>query len=477
MDLPNLPPQSTLDAGRVKASRRRVLHVAFACDPEISMEMRIGWQRAIIAAEEHDVIVLCGPGSRIDQLNAEAKKLRLTKHLQFIEVTGSSLSRMLCRTATSYYVGYRLWHKAAYQLAKKLHTEQPFDLVHQTTYCGFREPGECWKLDAPFVWGPVGGTQSFPLRYLTQLSPQAAWIEICRNAINFWQLRFSKRVRSAAKKSAVVISATQRAHDDLVRAQNVKSTIQLETAIDFPVAERRPLRDSNQPIKLLWSGRLRAWKTFPLLIKALAQLPDSVDYHLRVLGTGESKRRWKRLAKKHGVSEKIEWLGWPDYRETLSHYSWADAFVFTSMRDTSGTGLQEALAMGAPIIGVDHQGAADIMTNNCAIALPVDSPQQTIKAMASSIQKLATEPALWKQLSDGAIEEAHHMTWSQQIEPNLAWYREALQINPATASAKTNSASDNLSYSKNNQENLKNVNSSTLFDNPLESQPRALKSH
>ncbi len=77
-----------------------------------------------------------------------------------------------------------MWHRRAYRFALELSGEIQFDLVHQSTMCGFREPGRLWKLDAPFIWGPVGGTQNYPWRFLPQAGFTGALKEGARNIVN-----------------------------------------------------------------------------------------------------------------------------------------------------------------------------------------------------------------------------------------------------------------------------------------------------
>jgi glycosyltransferase involved in cell wall biosynthesis len=145
-----------------------------------------------------------------------------------------------------------------------------------------------------------------------------------------------------------------------------------------------------------------------------------------VLGEGPSQRRWQRLARKLGVAPRVEWVGWPVYGGQLPHYDWADVFAFTSLRDTSGTGLLEALAAGAPIIGVDHQGAADIMTEHCAIRVPVTTPVATIAGFRAAVLQLSSDGALLEQLSHGALQRAADFHWEKHWQFMRRVYQQAL---------------------------------------------------
>ena len=51
----------------------------------------------------------------------------------------------------------------------------------------------------------------------------------------------------------------------------------------------------------------------------------------------------------------------------LSH----DGFVFTSLRDTSGNVVLEAMAVGLPVIAFRHHGVAEMTTDQTALRVPI----------------------------------------------------------------------------------------------------------
>lgn len=390
------------------------------------MESRIGWFRAVYAAQSHDVTVLCGPGANIGELKGAADELGLSNRLRFVSIPHTRLSQWLFTHPVLFYHGYDLWQRAVYDVAQALHQQQPFHLVHQVNYCGYRQPGYVWKLGVPFVWGPVGGTQGFPWRYLGQTDFVGGVREAVRNVVNSYQLWRCPKVKKAGRAAAAIFAATRTAQEDLQRCLGVECPVELETALHIPNGPPRELRDASAPLKILWSGRLKTWKGLPLLLRALAQLPPHVKYQLRVLGEGTSEKTWRRLADKLGIADRVEWIGWPSYRETLPHYQWADVFAFTSLRDTSGTGLLEALAYGAPIIGLNHQGAADVMTPASAMPIPVSTPRATIAAFADAIEKLASDSPKLLNLSRAAQQRAELFSWKLTGQRVAAVYDQVL---------------------------------------------------
>jgi glycosyltransferase involved in cell wall biosynthesis len=391
-----------------------------------SMESRLSWQRAQHAAADFDVTVICAHGE------AGEAGARL-EGVQVVELAANRLERWLMAWEILYYLGYRMWHRRVHRLARRLHAERPFALVHQVSLCGYREPSDCWRLGAPFVWGPIGGTRPFPLKFLGQLDLRGAWRELLRNVVNACQLRLDVRIRRAVNASACVLAANREIAGDIRRRFGRTPRVQLETGVDQIRSTPRPPRDVTQPLKILWTGRLRSWKALPLLLHALAQLPNDRPYVLRVLGEGNCLRRWRRLAKKLRIEGHIEWLGWCSYQDQQPHNDWADVFAFTSLRDTSGAGLLEALAAGAPIVGIDHQGAADIMTHACAVRVPATSASAAIAGFRDAIATLAGDAAALARLSDGALERASQFHWDWQAMAMQGAYEDALGAAPAAS--------------------------------------------
>ncbi len=121
----------------------------------------------------------------------------------------------------------------------------------------------------------------------------------------------------------------------------------------------------------------------------MARLPQDVPYELRILGEGPLRDRWQRMAQRTGVAAHTTWLGRLPYREALRKYAWADVFAFTSLRDTSGNVVLEALAAGVPVVCLDHQGMHDIVTDECGIKVPLGTPGEVIAGLSESIARLA----------------------------------------------------------------------------------------
>ncbi len=411
------------------ATRRpRLLIMAYACSPYRGSESAVGWRRAVQAARDFDVWVITEEREFAPDMERYFRENGRISGLNFVYVPMRPWEWSLGNVQTAiWYWSLHRWQRRAFAVAKELHKEIGFDLAHQLTFCGYREPSYLWRLDCPFVWGPVGGTHNFPWRFIAEAGYGGFVKESLRNLANSWQLRFNRRAHDAAKKATCLVSATTTSQRDLRTYFGVESRLLSDVGVESCIDSERPLRDPNAPLRLLWSGTFAPGKALPLLLKALAALPPEISFELRILGDGKMATSWKKLAVKLRVDSRIQWLGWIPHSEAKKQFHWADIFTFTSLRDTTGTVLVESLAAGTPVLCMDIQGAHDVIDESCGVRIPVESPKVAIRRIADVIGTLVNEPETLKRLSDGAVARAKKYLWSVQGERMREIYETAMR--------------------------------------------------
>ncbi|MEZ6116171.1 MAG: glycosyltransferase [Pirellulaceae bacterium] len=414
------------------ASRRsRVLQISYACHPGMNSEPGVGWNRAVQSAKYCDTWVICEL-----QYSSDIERY-LSQHgpvagLHFFYVRTLRLEWLLMQVPGCFYLSYHFWHLRAQRIAKRLHQQHQFDLVHQVGYCGYREPGYGWKLKIPFIWGPVGGTQNLPVRFTFCLGGWKGIGEWCRSLINSLQMRTSRRVFHALRVAKVVIAANSTNQADLSRmaGRPVEQFFEAGCSPEDGVPER----SDRSTLRLLWSGQLEAWKAFPLLLRSLARQKGSLPFELTVIGQGSQQARWQSMSNQLGLAQHIRWLGALQPAEARLHFASAHALVFTSLRDTTGSALFQALEVGLPIVCLDHQGAKDIVTSACGIKVPVESPQQVVQDLASALHDLyhlSNED--YDAMTGNALRRARELSWERLGERINHIYDRVLGRSEATS--------------------------------------------
>ncbi len=167
--------------------RKRILLMTAKCNPYGRSEAGAGWSRAVGLSRYSDVWTICSSDDEADIKSYLLDHKDITG-LTFVFVGNSRFARFFQRSRPLYavdYLSYYLWQRRAFKVAQRLHDEINFDLTHQVTISGYREPGFVWRLEVPFVWGPLGGTQNYPLRLLIHAGFAALLKEGLRSMMNW----------------------------------------------------------------------------------------------------------------------------------------------------------------------------------------------------------------------------------------------------------------------------------------------------
>ena len=387
----------------------RILLMAYECSPYKGSEAYVGWGRVLQALREFEIDVICSRESY-----AAVERYLMNEELRgarFHSPRADWKLRVLRRVPRIFaynYVAYHQWQRLAFRLAKQLHAQEPFAMVHQVNVCTFREPGYCWKMDVPFLWGPVGGTQNVPESFLAGMPPVEAFKERARTFTNQFSLK-KGRVRAAARRAKVVLAANSTNKRDYEAAFGREVGLLLETGLYAVKTARVEKFLESGPLRILWSGEFTTRKALPLLLEALAMLKGTVEFELRVLGKGPLEYAWKVRAEELGVA--VKFLGMLPLEKAIAQLEWAQVFVFTSLRDTSGNVVLEALGNGVPVICFDHQGVGDIVTDACGVKVAVTDPETAVRDFAAALKSVAEDRGRLVEMSAAATARAEEYLW------------------------------------------------------------------
>ena len=157
-----------------------------------------------------------------------------------------------------------------------------------------------------------------------------------------------------------------------------------------------PWFKSGEPPVILGVGRLTAQKAFDVLITAFAQVRESQQARLLILGEGEDRPMLEALVKRLGLEQDIALPGFVS--NPYSYMAHASLFVLSSRWEGLPTVLVEAMSVGTPVIATDcPSGPREILRDGqYGPLVPVDDPA----ALARAIQNLlANHPACPKEES------------------------------------------------------------------------------
>jgi glycosyltransferase involved in cell wall biosynthesis len=414
--------------------RLKVLVSAYACSPSRGSEPGVGWGFVSALARHHDLWVLVEEEKfREDIERALAANPELGKSIHFHFIRKKRNRRLRKIWPPSYYRYYRQWHQEALRLAESLHREVHFDLAHQLTMVGFREPGYLWTLGIPFVWGPVGGMGLFPWRFLPAVGVYGALYYLGYNLYNLLQMRFLSRPRRAARAGGgSLIAATAENRESAMRYWGCPSTVMCEVGLPQKSDEKVHVRALWDPLRIVWAGMHVPGKALNIGLQALSRLPADVDWELHILGSGRQTAQWKDVADRLGVAGRCLFHGWVAHTKALEVMSRGHMMLITSLRDLTSTVTVEALALGLPIVCLDHCGFADVVNETCGIKISVTTPTEVVAAIACAVEALARDEDQRQALAQGALMRAQHFAWEEKARVIDRIYRAKVSQSEAT---------------------------------------------
>jgi len=404
----------------------KILVSCYACSPNRGSEPGMGWNFVKGISENHEVHVIVEQEKWEleieDYINKYPKEVE-NLHFYFIKKKRSRKLRKIW--PPSYYYFYRQWQKKAYKLALELNEKENFNLVHQLNMVGYREPGYLWKIDIPFVWGPIGGLETTPWSFLPSLGLKGMMHFTARNIINLFQKYISIRPRKAAKRNNnSLISATPETQKEIYKIWNRESIVITEVG-SFKTNIREINTRENEVLIIVWSGLHEPRKNLGLLLESLALV--DVNWELHILGEGTETKKWKWLSKKLNLSDRCIWYGWQPLDKALDVFKKGHVFTITSVHDLTSTVILEALSFGLPIVCLDHCGFSHVVDDSCGIKISVTTPKNAKYEFSKAIEKLYADEMFRQKLAKGALLRAECFSWEKKIDKLNIIYEKLLK--------------------------------------------------
>lgn len=257
---------------------------------------------------------------------------------------------------------------------------------------------------------------------------EAYGMPFLRPAVSRYIARFHRR-------SVRVFTPSEPARDDL-RALGVTQVDVWGRGVDIkafaPERRSQALRAAygvDDAIVFLHIGRLAAEKGVDTIVRAFLharELLPAGAARLIIAGAGPEDLALRRLA-----GPDVLFLGVLDRQRSLPRlYASADAFLFSSLTETLGLVVLEAMASGLPVVATAAGGVADHLrdeVNGIAVR------PHGVDAMAKAIVALTLDPARRARLGRGARATALALDWEEELDRLDRAYRSVLESSQHTA--------------------------------------------
>lgn len=168
----------------------------------------------------------------------------------------------------------------------------------------------------------------------------------------------------------------------------------------------------------IFVSRLSREKRVDLLLPIARDIPG---LRLAIVGDGPDRKRLERVFK----NTPTVFTGYLRGENLAQAYASGDLFVFTGAEETYGNVVVEAMASGLPVIAPNSGGVVDLVDNGkTGLQYPSESPERLFRA----VKKLASDPALLKQMGKAGYKKAQTQSWQNSFDTLFAQYDKALSL-------------------------------------------------
>jgi glycosyltransferase involved in cell wall biosynthesis len=222
--------------------------------------------------------------------------------------------------------------------------------------------------------------------------------------------------------------------DDLLRrfrAAGIDAQMMLETALPRDLEPDPPLIPPDMKRDFIWVGNLEPWKAWQIALEAysLAVSKDGTIGNLKIIGRGNQEASARKTAIILGIADRVDFISQQPRDEVWKLMASARALIFSSIRDTSGNVVIEAMGLRCPVICFQHQGVAMMTDDHCAFRVKPSDWHTSVEGFAEAIVSLAQDDSLVDAMGNaGRMRVKTEITWEAKVAEMLEIYSRARSI-------------------------------------------------
>lgn len=400
----------------------------YACGPGQGSEPGMAWRWVSGIARFHHVYVITD-----NEFQTEIEEEMLAfpyasnVHLYYNPVP--ERVREMCRNQGDYrfYYFYKKWQKKSYHIAEDIVGKNRIDIIHHLNLICFREPGYLWRIKGiPYVWGPIGGMNIVPLKYLSDMPLKVRAKYLFKNCANKLQTRYDQRVNKAAERSDIMLAANGEAFGILRNRYSEKKVLLMNEA--GCEIDSRPFVEKSQDktFDILWVGRFLPTKLLGLALEVISEIKELHNIRFHIIGSSVNQDAidyYKNRAAQLEISGICEWHGLISHDEVQRMMVSSKLLLFTSVSEGTPHVVMEAIANRLPVVCFDMCGQGDVVTEEIGCKISLSSPPKSIKDFADIIRKLHHDRLLLDEKSRNCEKVIDKLSWDGKVKMMLDIYK------------------------------------------------------
>ena len=176
----------------------------------------------------------------------------------------------------------------------------------------------------------------------------------------------------------------------------------------------RPTVGNVRGVRIVYVGRLARYKQIDVLLRSAAKLVERFpELQVDIIGKGADGEYLAGVARDEGIGDRTHFHGFVDDEERDRLISTARVSVCPSTKEGWGLTVIESNALGTPVVATDAPGLRDSVEGDRTGFLV---PDRDVDAFADRIGRLLADDALWRRMSDAALEWSKRFDWDVAAE-------------------------------------------------------------
>lgn len=268
--------------------------------------------------------------------------------------------------------------------------------------------------------GPINGNIGYPPAFSAR---EGFRKRLASASINMLAMIHRHLIREEKKFSHVLVSGYDRTRSVLQRRGFLEHqmTNVVDSGVSNKIFETPRTVHEGKNTRFVFLGRFVDYKALDLAICSIARVNREIT--LDAIGDGECAARWKDLAEELGVQDRVRFVGWKSHGIMLKELRKYRGLVCPSLAEANGIVVQEAMALGVPVIALKWGGPAELVNSDTGILVEPLDVEHVVREIAAAMVRLSEDGNEADRLSKNARETAErHFSWDAVIKTWTARY-------------------------------------------------------
>jgi glycosyltransferase involved in cell wall biosynthesis len=397
---------------------KKVLISAYTCCPATGSEPGNGWNWLMGYIEN---------GYEVHCVTSSKYKAKIKSHLDenrkanliFYFTDHRMALRFLKIPVIGIYFHYFLWIWMARKRVKTLAESFVFSHAHHVTYSSIKFGTPIYNLKLKSILGPLGGGE-LPHKSLRKYFGYHFYFIYLKSKLSDFLAAINPAVRLSIVSADLILTGNDVAKKTIRRYSDKETVKMFDTGISDYFESHFTERDLSSRINVLWIARMLPRKGLNLAIEAVTCLPENFNFHFTIIGDGISKKQAQLMVKEADLESKVTFIDRVPHESLSDIYRNSHILLFPSLIDSCPMQVFEALALGMPVVTLDHQGMSEQVNDTRGKKISVGENINYPEELANAILSICKTKEVFNNYSVNAYNYGQKQIMKNRIKYFLA---------------------------------------------------------